>query len=99
MLSVNQMNAQIKLNEIWKSVHVHNYPIKTTALKRGDEAVNTIAVSLGVLIEAKMTSTSERVFINDAIHIWNCPPVAIKTISSTTIVKKAIRGCVSSLPI
>ena len=70
MLSVNQMNAQIKLNEIWKYVHVHNYPIKTMALKRGDEAVNTRAVSLGVLNEAKVRSTSEKVFINDAIHIW-----------------------------
>ena len=67
MLSVNQMNAQIKLNEIWKSVHVHNYPIKTTALKRGDEAVNTRAVSLGVLNETKVTSSSVRVFINYAI--------------------------------
>ena len=99
MLAVNQMNAQIKLGEIWKSVHVYNYPIKTSALKRGDEAVNTRAVSLGVLNEAKVTSTSERVFINDAIHIWNRAPVAIKTISSISIVKKAIREFVSSLPI
>ena len=29
LLSVNQMNAQIKLTEIWKSVNVKNYPIKS----------------------------------------------------------------------
>ena len=28
MLSVNQMNAQIKMTEIWKASNVDNYPLK-----------------------------------------------------------------------
>ena len=28
MLSVNQLNAQIKLTEMWKAVKKENYPIK-----------------------------------------------------------------------
>ena len=27
-LSINQMNAQIKLAEIWKSLNIQNYPLK-----------------------------------------------------------------------
>ena len=37
MLSVNQMNAQIKLNGMWKSVHVVNYLIKTLPLHRNED--------------------------------------------------------------
>ena len=99
MLSVNQMNAQVKLNEIWKSVHVPNYPVKTSALRRSDDSVNTRAVSLGVLSEAKVSNSSEKIFINDAIHIWNRAPMSIKLISSALSAKKAIRNFVSSLPV
>ena len=28
MLSVNQMNGQIKIQEIWKSLNVQDYPIR-----------------------------------------------------------------------
>ena len=28
MLSVNQMNAQIKLRKLWKAENVDNYPLK-----------------------------------------------------------------------
>ena len=55
LLSVNQMNAQIKLTEIWKSVYVNNYSIKTSMLQRGSDAVNTRAMSHGVLKEAKVS--------------------------------------------
>ena len=48
MLSANQINAQVKLTEMWKAVHVPNYPIRlekkdinsatnhTRSLTRGD---------------------------------------------------------------
>ena len=28
MVSVNQLNAQIKLLEMWKTVHIEEYPLK-----------------------------------------------------------------------
>ena len=51
MLSVNQMNAQIKLIEMWKSVHDVNYPVKTVPLHRTGDVGNTWAVSAGQLKE------------------------------------------------
>ena len=33
MPSVNQLNAQIKTTEIWKAVHVENYPIEVKKYK------------------------------------------------------------------
>ena len=36
ILSANQKNAQIKLNEMWKSTHISNYPVKTSSLVFAD---------------------------------------------------------------
>ena len=37
MKSVKQINAQIKLNEMWKSVNIENYPIKTNTVSRTED--------------------------------------------------------------
>ena len=99
LLSVNQMNAQIKLTEIWKSVNILNYPIKTLVIQRGSEAVSTRAMTAGVLEEVKITNSSEKTFLNDAIHIWNQSSVAIKDCVSISSAKKAIKAFVVTLPV
>ena len=43
MLSFNQLNAQIKLNEMWKSIHIKNYPVKTQTLENQLDVMNTRA--------------------------------------------------------
>ena len=70
MLSINQMNAQIKLLEIWKTINVKDYPIKTKFVSRSDDIVITRAFSLGYLQENRITNFSKRTFLNDATHIW-----------------------------
>ena len=67
--SVNQINAQIKLSEMWKSVNLINYPIKTNLVTRPDVNVQTRALSNGQLQEVLTTNSSQRSFINDATHI------------------------------
>ena len=46
MLSVNQMNAQIKFLEIWKSTNVQDYPLKSNAITRNDNEANTLVPAL-----------------------------------------------------
>ena len=99
MLSVNQMNAQIKLLEIWKSVHIRDYPIKTMMVQRSENIVNTRAASNGVLMENQITTQSQRTFLNDAIHIWNLCPTDIKSCPSIFSAKKSIKEFVKSLPL
>ena len=43
MLSVNQLNAQIKLVEIWKAANVENYPLKITKMQVVPGNTNTRA--------------------------------------------------------
>ena len=99
MLSVNQMNAQIMLNEMWKSVHVDNYQIKTSPLHRNEDVRNTRAVSAGQLKEAKISNSCEKTFLNDAIHIWNIAPLALEQCKALYGAKKLIKSFVNSLPI
>ena len=63
MLSVNQINAQIKLCEMWKSVHIVNYPIKTCMLQRSETSMNTRAVGSGALVEVKTVGYESKNFL------------------------------------
>ena len=74
MLLVNQLNAKIKLLEMWKATHVQGCPINTINLQREEDVVITRACAAGQLKEYKLTNNSERTFINDATHIWNLGP-------------------------
>ena len=78
MLSVNQINAQIKLNEMWKSVNIAKYPIATNVVARVEDVAQIRAVSSGQLKEVLLSNTSKKYFVHDATHIWNKAPLSIK---------------------
>ena len=44
MLSVNQVNAQVKLQEMWKANNVDNYPLKVNIRMPNDDERTTRAV-------------------------------------------------------
>ena len=52
MLSVNQLNAQIKIQEIWKSLNVPDYPIKIPKQMVKENGMSTRACTNERLIEA-----------------------------------------------
>ena len=83
---------------MWKSVHIENYPIKIVHLECQPDVMNTRARSSGQLIESRVTSRSEKTFTNDAIHIWNQAPRAIKNCTSLYSARKSIKTFVASLP-
>ena len=89
--SVNQINAQIKLNEMWKSVNIVNYPIKTNVLARVED--------VALLKETLATNSSQKSFKHDATHIWNKTPLSIKQCKTYSSAKLAIKAFVITLPI
>ena len=50
MLSVNQINAQTKLTEIWKALNVENYPIKGEVHSKSQENRTTRSNTRGDLV-------------------------------------------------
>ena len=99
MLSVNQLNAQTKLVEIWKALNVDDYPLKVVQQTKDNSRVNTRADTKEKPIEIGKSVLVEKTCISDAIHLWNNAPE--KTINSITLsqAKAEIKKFVRQLPI
>ena len=99
ILSVNQMNAQIKLLEVWKSIYVNSYPLKwvtreDSIIKQGLKFTNKPDLVVNGHSKPQMQS-----FFNDAAVLWNLAPKQIKECKSIGTVKKCIKTFVKTLPI
>ena len=101
LLSVNQLAAQIKLIEVWKSFHVEGYPLTLDPYANPDRTV-TIELrpqtnrTYDDSFKLKITSQS---FCTDVARLWNLAPTTIKTATTLTAAKTAILKYVMSLPI
>ena len=63
MLSVNQINAQVKMTEIWKSVHLNDYPLYSQKLSEKVGARCTRASDRGdLIINASTQKKSRNIF-------------------------------------
>ena len=99
MLSVNQINAQVKLTEMWKMQNVDNYPIQCEKQVVNNEQCTTRAVSRGDLVLKGQTLINQSTFINDASRHWNNAPNSIKRCNSLFSVKSEIKKHVMTLPL
>ena len=99
MLSLNQMNAQVKLMEMWKAVHVEDYPLKIKVKTSMEGVRSTRSVMSGSIVEQGKSTVCFETFKNDAARAWNKAPNEIKECKSLYSVKKCIRKFVSTLPI
>ena len=99
MLSVNQMNAQIKLTQAWKITQLPEYPIKWEMKKTKDDERLTRATLANMVPETARSILSQATFNNDAKKIWNMAPSSIKECTSLYSAKNAIKNFVATLPI
>ena len=51
MISVNQINTQIKITEAWKANNVSKIPLKFKKVTRDSDYSTTIAITNGKLLE------------------------------------------------
>ena len=81
LLSVNQLAAQTKLVEAWKSINLEDYPIQmdNNQLQRNtnDRAVRETTVKLWKE-DTKITSAKES-FVGDAAKLWNNAPKSVRS--------------------
>ena len=101
LLSVNQLSAQIKLTEVWKSINVRDYPLTLDPYTNPDR---TVAIDLRpqtnrTFDDSAKLKISSQSFCIDAAKLWNGAPPSIKTATSLTEAKTLILNFVKSLPI
>ena len=99
MLSVNQINAQVKLTEMWKAQNVENYPIKGEVKTKIEENRTTRSNTRGDLVIHGKSENCNSAFINDASKLWNKAPMIIKDCKTINSAKREIKKFVTSLPL
>ena len=78
MLSVNQLQAQIKLTELWKAMNTGNNPLKFTLQCPTETGLVTRAVTEMKLVQKKGSTLTNDSFIYDATKLWNIAPESKK---------------------
>ena len=99
MLSVNQLNAQVKLLEIWKAINVEDYPLKIKLQTANESGVTTRASEKGRPINIGKTTTTQNTSTSDAIRIWNLAPDTVTDSKTVYQAKNQIKSFVKTLPI
>ena len=99
MMSVNQINAQIKIQEIWKALHVENYPIKVERLSSNGNGTTTRACTRGKLVEAGRSVIAQKTCINDAIKLWNKAPRRVTECLTLSQIKIQSKLYAKTLPV
>ena len=98
-ISVNQMNAQIKIQEIWKALNINHYPLTVTKYGETNSALSTRSCSNGKLVESGKCVISQKSCKNDAIRLWNSLPKHIQTCETLNEIKTQTKIYVRSLPV
>ena len=99
MMSVNQINAQIKLSEMWKAVRDEDHPFNLEKRISEPDVRSMRSISNKVLPVKSFTERSKNTFINDGIKAWNLTPTIIKECNTFSCAKNEIKKFVRTLPI
>ena len=99
LTSVNQLNAQIKLLEVWKSQNNKDYPIKWNTLVNQAQRTSSRLIPEYRLTETGRTKISNSTFKNDAARLRNKAPQSIKNCKSLYTVKSEIKKFIKTLPL
>ena len=97
--SVNQINAQIKLLDVWKSLQSEYHPMKWARRNENNLEQRTRAAKTNNLCEAHGGKILSSTFMNDAAKLWNIAPESIKNCVTVSSVKKQIKLFTATLPI
>ena len=101
LLSVNQLAAQIKLLEAWKSVHIPGYAIvlEPYSKERPNNTHDLRNQTKRVFNDSAKLKIAAQSFSVDAAKLWNQAPEEVTKAASIQIAKRAIRILVKTFPI
>ena len=97
MLSINQLNAKVKLVEMWKAMNLEDYPLKVEQQSCDVDRVSTRADTTGRPVEMGRSNLTQKTCISDAIRLWNQAPEKIINSRNIAQVKLEIKKYVKSI--
>ena len=99
LFSVNQIMAQIKLIEVWKSINITDYPIQWKSRAELIKKEGLKSSNKPDLVIKGRTVIQDSTFINDTARVWNTAPQDLKNCKSLYSVKNQIKIYSRTLPI
>ena len=97
--SVNQINAQTKVIQVWKSQHSSSFPIQWQRRNEAIQDRRTRSSQANKLTELTGGLVFSSSFISDAARIWNLAPEEVKSSKSLYSAKKRIQKFSLTLPL
>ena len=103
LLSVNQLSAQIKLTEVWKSINVGKCPLKLEPYNpnqnQSEMNHNLRPKQSKMFNDTARLKLSKSSFNTDAARILNAAPIEIKKANTLNSAKSAIKSYCLTLPV
>ena len=97
-LSVNQLAAEIRLMEVWKSLNLEDYCLKSLFQEVERERTTSSTGSRKLKMNFK-TKIRESSFYYQSLRVWNSAPEDVTNPSNESQANSAIRRFVLSLPV
>ena len=101
LLSVNQLSAEIKIIEVWKSINTKGSPISLAPYN--PNLVQTVRSlrpqPTRIFHDSARLALSQSSFHIDAAKVWNGAPAAVHSATTLSSAKEAIKIYCKSIPI
>ena len=101
LMSVNQLAAEIKLLEVWKSLNVEGCPLKLEPYNAKPEGNNHVLRSQPNIIfcdTARLQMSNSSLNI-DAARLWNVAPTLVRNALTIVEAKRVIKNHCKTLPV
>ena len=91
-MSINQLAAQIKLMESWKSINIAEYPVQMedNQLRRQTNRREVRTSTIKRWKEDTKVTNAKESFLRDAAQLWNAAPDYVTNAKSLYLAKKEI---------
>ena len=90
-LSVNQLAAETRLIEAWKSVHIEDYCMKEVLKLRPKGNYRTRINHVDFLDSGVEDIYGSTGFVQTTAKLWNVSPLSVKEAPTISLAKKEIR--------
>jgi hypothetical protein len=101
LLSVNQLAAEIKLTETWKSINVDGCPINLDPYNHNqDKSDHRLRPQpMRIFNDSHRLQLAQSSFHVDSAKLWNSAPPNVQNARTLSMAKKAIKDHCKALPI
>ena len=98
MLSVNRLNAHIKITETWKALNQKSHPFNVNVPEMAKVDRHLRSGTNGLIKEKARSNVAKATFKNDSVKVWNHTNLKLKEAKTLWALKRESKLFVKSLP-